>query len=277
MAMQETLSKARDAVSSLWQATAPVEGHRSTLALQKEIRIKVSPQDVLSAGRALSPCRPIVELIKQMPPHAVLQSLYLHPIKSCRGSSVPEAKVTQNGLLYDRTWLIIDQQKNRFCTARELPRMVLITPHVDLERGILRIDVPLTEKGKGIVTVETPLEPRPDQLAQMELVEDVTIWIHKVDGYAVSKEADDALSEVSTVRTFESSLALTASMTASPRRAVQRLLTTVFCFPRGTCSSLAVRSGSSERAPLPDRRGLTTVVRRRPSTFKVSTTVVFAL
>lgn len=82
--------------------------------------------------------------------------------------------------------------------------MVLIHPHIDLERRILRIDVPLTERGKGTATVETPLEPTDEQLEKMELIEGITIWNSTVDGYAVSKEADEALSEVSARGSWQS-------------------------------------------------------------------------
>lgn len=55
-------------------------------------------------------------------------------------------------------------------------QMVTITPHMDLANNILRIEIPLTEKGKGTITVETPLEPSEEQMNSYELVEDVTIW-----------------------------------------------------------------------------------------------------
>ncbi|PWN24926.1 hypothetical protein BDZ90DRAFT_256150 [Jaminaea rosea] len=124
-----------------------------------------------------------------------VKSLYIHPIKSCKGTSVQEATYTHDGLCEDRTWLIIDAETKQFQTARQLSRMLLIHPHIDFARGVLRIDVPLTEKGKGTISVETPLEPTEEQLSKMELVEGIKIWISEVDGYAVSKEADEALSE----------------------------------------------------------------------------------
>lgn len=75
--------------------------------------------------------------------------------------------------------------------------MVLIVPHIDLSRGKLIIDVPLTEKGKGTKRVQTALDPTQEQLEQMELVEGISIWNHTVDGYVVSEEANEVLSEVS--------------------------------------------------------------------------------
>lgn len=127
------------------------------------------------------------------------QTLYVHPIKSCRGTSVPFARYTKDGLEFDRNWLIIDGTTRKFCTARDLSQMVLIEPHMDQDANELRIKIPLREKGKGDVTVTTPLVPTEEQLGKMELIEDITIWMHKVDGYAVSPEADEALSQVSGV------------------------------------------------------------------------------
>lgn len=73
--------------------------------------------------------------------------------------------------------------------------MILITPHIDLQKKVLRIEIPLTEKGKGMAVVETPLEPTEDQRQSMELIEGITIWKSTVDGWAVSPDADKALSE----------------------------------------------------------------------------------
>lgn len=121
-----------------------------------------------------------------------IESLYIHPIKSCRGSQVSAAHLTHNGILYDRTWLIIDAATRRFCTARELAKMVLIVPRIDEERRLLCVDVPQPEG--GVHTVETPLDPSEAELSQMDLVRGITIWVHTVDGYAVSPRADALLS-----------------------------------------------------------------------------------
>lgn len=138
--------------------------------------------------------RPIRQLTWQ--PRSLRQTLYVHPIKSCRGTSIPEVRYIRDGLYLDRTWLIINVEKKRFKTARELPLMVLINPNMDLNRGLLRIEVPLESQGKGVVTVETLLEPTAEHLANCQLVRGITLWKSTVDGYAVSPEADRVLSEV---------------------------------------------------------------------------------
>lgn len=124
-----------------------------------------------------------------------IQGLFVHPIKSCRGTSVSEAHFDEGGLRYDRAWLIIDAQSRRFQTVRELPRMVTIAPRMDIAKNTLEITVPLHENGKGSIVVKTPLDPSKEQLSKMEVVQDITIWGQQVDGYAVSNEADEALSQ----------------------------------------------------------------------------------
>lgn len=87
-----------------------------------------------------------------------------------------EAHFDQGGLRYDRTWLIIDSATSKFQTARDLPKMVTIVPKMDVANNVLSIEVPLHERGKGSVTVTTPLDPSEAELAAMELVQDISIW-----------------------------------------------------------------------------------------------------
>ncbi|PWN43392.1 hypothetical protein IE81DRAFT_322458 [Ceraceosorus guamensis] len=127
-----------------------------------------------------------------------IKSLHLHPIKSCAGSSVAEAEITQEGFKYDRTWLIIDAKDKKFCTARGTPHIVRIKPMIDSQRGVLVIEVPASkdvEADAESTTLEVPLDPSNEELSRAELVSDVEIWGFLADGYAVSKEADDALTK----------------------------------------------------------------------------------
>ncbi|PWZ01036.1 hypothetical protein BCV70DRAFT_199395 [Testicularia cyperi] len=124
----------------------------------------------------------------------VVKEILIHPIKSCRGTSVQEAQYDPAGLQYDRTWLIIDANTRKFYTARELPKMVLIHPKIDREARILHIQIPQSETGVAACTVDVALDPTDVDLQQCELVEEITIWGQTVNGYAVSSEADEKLS-----------------------------------------------------------------------------------
>ncbi len=54
-----------------------------------------------------------------------IASLYVHPIKSCRGLSVPSAALDERGLMDDRRWMVVDEA-GQFVTQREEPRLNLV-------------------------------------------------------------------------------------------------------------------------------------------------------
>uniref|UniRef100_A0A8C5N1S3 Mitochondrial amidoxime reducing component 2 n=1 Tax=Leptobrachium leishanense TaxID=445787 RepID=A0A8C5N1S3_9ANUR len=67
--------------------------------------------------------------------------LYVYPVKSCRGVTLPEAECKpfglQSGNLKDRHWLVIQENKVHV-TARQEPRLVLITVSSDNDKLTLR-------------------------------------------------------------------------------------------------------------------------------------------
>lgn len=105
-----------------------------------------------------------------------IKQLFVHPIKSCRGTSVSKTYFDKGGFQYDRSWLIIDANTKKFQTARDLPLMVTIVPKMDQNNNALSIMIPLHEKGKEDITVTTPLDSSEEELASMELVQDIFIW-----------------------------------------------------------------------------------------------------
>jgi uncharacterized protein YcbX len=74
---------------------------------------------------------------------AVIASLHLYPVKSCRGIDVASAVLGRAGLeaggVGDREWMVVDAG-GRFVTQREAPRMALIAPA--LESGTLVLRAP---------------------------------------------------------------------------------------------------------------------------------------
>ena len=83
-----------------------------------------------------------------------LQSLHVHPVKSCGGLAPREALLLETGLDLDRQWMVVDEHGDML-TQRELPRMALVQPtlkHSDLvlrAPGMLALHLSLD-------TVETP-------------------------------------------------------------------------------------------------------------------------
>ena len=58
---------------------------------------------------------------------ACIAALWVFPVKSCAGISVPHAVLTPTGLAHDRAWMVVDADGD-MVTQRELPRMALIQP-----------------------------------------------------------------------------------------------------------------------------------------------------
>ncbi|GAA5843085.1 hypothetical protein JCM5353_000910 [Sporobolomyces roseus] len=88
---------------------------------------------------------------------AKLGTLLLYPIKSCASQSIlPETSpegwpITSTGLLYDREFMLVDPSSGKALSQKKYPRMALIKPSIDLERGVL------TVKAKGMEDLVLPL------------------------------------------------------------------------------------------------------------------------
>jgi uncharacterized protein YcbX len=63
---------------------------------------------------------------------ATLSEIYIHPVKSCRGTSLESVSFDRWGLLGDRRWMIVDQTE-RFVSQRTLPRLALVVPRLTSE------------------------------------------------------------------------------------------------------------------------------------------------
>jgi hypothetical protein len=69
----------------------------------------------------------------------IVTDLYRYPVKSCRGEPLPDIPVEPWGLAGDRRWMVVDPGGD-VVTAREFPRMLLVTPF--LEGGAIRLTGP---------------------------------------------------------------------------------------------------------------------------------------
>uniref|UniRef100_UPI00398F6FA8 molybdenum cofactor sulfurase isoform X2 n=1 Tax=Pristiophorus japonicus TaxID=55135 RepID=UPI00398F6FA8 len=80
-----------------------------------------------------------------------LTNIFLYPVKSCAAIEVKKWPIGKHGLLYDRTWMIVNQ--NGICLSqKQEPRLCLIHPHIDLEQGIMTINA------EGMDPIVVPLE-----------------------------------------------------------------------------------------------------------------------
>ncbi|XP_031098140.1 mitochondrial amidoxime reducing component 2-like [Ipomoea triloba] len=56
---------------------------------------------------------------------AEVTSIFIYPIKSCRGISVSQAPISPTGFRWDRQWMVVNS-KGRACTQRVDPRLALV-------------------------------------------------------------------------------------------------------------------------------------------------------
>jgi hypothetical protein len=66
----------------------------------------------------------------------ILTKIYIYPIKSCASISVNEWPLTSISFLYDREWMIIDQNFNPL-TLKRLPLLSQIKPYINLKQNQL--------------------------------------------------------------------------------------------------------------------------------------------
>jgi uncharacterized protein len=115
----------------------------------------------------------------------VLSAINRYPVKSCRGQSLSAATVEPWGLAGDRRWQVVDD--DGLCvTARERPRMLLVTPQLRGDGGLrlaapelppLEVDVP----AGAVVPVRVHRSELDASLAPAE----ASAWFSKIVGESV--------------------------------------------------------------------------------------------
>ena len=96
-----------------------------------------------------------------------VQSLHLHPVKSCAGIDVREALLIETGIELDRAWMVVDEAGD-FVTQRQLPRMALVRPTLKTSEMVLRAPGMLAL----YVALDTVDKPMP-----------ATLWGKRVEAY----------------------------------------------------------------------------------------------
>ncbi|XP_075068892.1 molybdenum cofactor sulfurase isoform X2 [Mixophyes fleayi] len=90
----------------------------------------------------------------------ILSHMYLYPIKSCAAFQVSQWPVVEQGLLFDRNWMIVNE--NGVCLSqKQEPKLCLIRPSIDLTKNILII------QAKGMSPIEIPLNDESNGTAQL--------------------------------------------------------------------------------------------------------------
>lgn len=108
---------------------------------------------------------------------AVVNGLYVYPIKSAGGIALPSADVSTRGFRYDRRWMLVDDG-GKLITQRRFPGIALIT--VCISEECLVIDAP------DMPSLSTPLLPEKESYSYVP----VQVWNDHTQGLPVGKEAD---------------------------------------------------------------------------------------
>lgn len=117
---------------------------------------------------------------------AQVKSIFIYPVKSCRGISVSEAALSPTGFRWDRQWIVVNS-KGRACTQRVEPSLALVEVELPQE-ALLEGFEPnprsfLVIKAPGMDVLKVPLvEPS-------EVANGVSMW--EWSGSALD-EGDDA-------------------------------------------------------------------------------------
>ncbi|KAL0613406.1 LOW QUALITY PROTEIN: Molybdenum cofactor sulfurase [Plecturocebus cupreus] len=159
------------ACADTWEAGAPSAEGQADVTPAVTHRCSLSPrEDALTGSRvwnnssiavnAVPVAPPVCDVarIQQTPSEKaaevlegalgahVVTNLYLYPIKSCAAFEVTRWPVGNQGLLYDRNWMVVNH--NGVCLSqKQEPRLCLIQPFIDLQHRIMVI------KAKGGKTV----------------------------------------------------------------------------------------------------------------------------
>ncbi|RGE45977.1 MOSC domain-containing protein [Comamonas testosteroni] len=105
-----------------------------------------------------------------------IAQLWIYPVKSCAGISVPQAQLGLQGLQWDRHWMVVDETGD-FLTQRSHPRMALIHPTLTDEHLVLSF--------AGQASLQIPL------LAQGEKCR-ARVWSDTVDAWNLGEWAEPA-------------------------------------------------------------------------------------
>ncbi|KAL7134779.1 hypothetical protein ABFS83_11G048700 [Erythranthe nasuta] len=63
---------------------------------------------------------------------ATVKSIFVYPIKSCGGISLPQAPISPTGFRYDREWVVVNS-KGRAYTQRTEPKLALVAVELPIE------------------------------------------------------------------------------------------------------------------------------------------------
>lgn len=127
-------------------------------------------------SRTLSQAQCIPFLNCQQSSTMEIETIYVYPIKSMRGVSLPRAKLTQNGFPHDRTFMILQPttDENNNPTLKNItiaPNNELVRFWTDMDTSTSTLKVTWKPVGGGDEkSIEIPLEPDTSGLEEIDVV-----------------------------------------------------------------------------------------------------------
>jgi len=117
-----------------------------------------------------------------------VSELYIYPVKSLGGISVPAATLTDRGFEFDRRWMLVDAENNRFLSQREVPEMALLQVELGEEALLIR-HRHRTDQPPLRIPFEMPASSTTDPNGVINTCT-VTVWDDTCTGQWVSADAD---------------------------------------------------------------------------------------
>ncbi|KAF2465560.1 uncharacterized protein BDR25DRAFT_270193 [Lindgomyces ingoldianus] len=111
-----------------------------------------------------------------LPPPTQITNLFVYPIKSCHGISVPSARLLPTGLDLDRQWMWVTYPDYKFLTIRNLSKMTLIRPSYDATTDTLSITAPAPNTMDEKLYFFIPAHPTSEWLAANTEIVPATVW-----------------------------------------------------------------------------------------------------
>lgn len=103
-----------------------------------------------------------------------VETLTIYPIKSCGGWAIPSGipwVVRAEGLAWDREWCLVHQGTRAALSQKKFPRMALLRPSLDLEKGLLRVRIhgPVPSATPNEISVPLSADPSVFQTRDVRL------------------------------------------------------------------------------------------------------------
>lgn len=111
-----------------------------------------------------------------------IAALMIYPVKSLAGIAVPQARLMETGLEWDRHWMVVGAS-GLFLTQRECPAMALVQPRLTAEAlelhcaGATTLQVPLASPG-----VVRTVQVWDDRVDAIDMGDDAAHWLERALG-----------------------------------------------------------------------------------------------